>query len=60
MTMVIVIGPSSYLAGQRFFQECGKTVIERADARPQIGECLGNVTGDPRVFGPEAWRTFHR
>ena len=47
-------------AGDRLFEECGVTVHERDDASPKIGACAGNTTGDPRVFGPDAWRTWHR
>ena len=42
------------------FSECGQEVVERAEASPKIGECVGNTSGDPRVFGPDAWRTWHR
>ncbi|GAX84633.1 hypothetical protein CEUSTIGMA_g12054.t1 [Chlamydomonas eustigma] len=45
---------------ERTFVECGVTITERADASPKIGSCQMNTTGDPRVFGPDAWKTFHR
>lgn len=38
--------------------ECGVSVTTISDWA--VGECGTRTTQDPRVFGPEAWLTFHR
>lgn len=50
--------PTSFTNTDPYIVECGQTLTSISDW--PMGQCGNRATSDPRIFGPEAWRTFHR
>lgn len=47
-----------YTTEEQLIIECDKKLDSISDW--PMGQCGSRTTADPRVFGPEAWRTLHR